>query len=124
VGRLPKLPERWIEKQITFPSQLFERLEGYAEKMERFIKPRFYPKNHLFDRLVGVVIILAGIILGLPLPPGGNFLPAVSIILLSVGYLEADGVAVFLGVAILLGMVGALIFMADFIVKYVGSLWG
>jgi len=124
VGRLPKLPERWIEKQITFPSQLFERLEGYAEKMERFIKPRFYPKNHLFDRLVGVVIILAGIILGLPLPPGGNFLPAVSIILLCVGYLEADGVAVFLGVAILLGMVGALIFMADFIVKYVGSLWG
>ena len=124
VGRLPKLPERWIEKQITFPSQLFERLEGYAEKMERFIKPRFYPKNHLFDRLVGVVIILAGIILGLPLPPGGNFLPAVSIILLCVGYLEADGVAVFLGVAILLGMVGALIFLADFIVKYVGSLWG
>ncbi len=124
VGRLPKLPERWVAKKISFPSQFFVRLEAYAEKLEKFIKPRFYPKSHLFDRLVGVAIVLAGVVLGLPLPPGGNALPAVSIILLCVGYLEADGLAVMVGGGLLLVILGVLVFMADWIAKYVGSLWG
>ncbi len=124
VGRLPKLPKRWISKKITFPSHIFVRLESYAEKLEKFIKPRFYPKSHLFDRLVGVAIILAAVVLGLPLPPGGNVLPAVSIILLCVGYLEADGLAVMLGGGLLLVILGVLVFMADWMAKYVGSLWG
>jgi hypothetical protein len=124
VGRLPKVPHRWASKKITFPGQLFHRLESYAEKLERFIKPRFYPKSHLFDRLVGVMIVMAGVILGLPLPPPGNMIPSVAIILLCIGYLEADGIAVFLGITVLLTMITGLVFMADWITKYLGTLWG
>lgn len=124
VGRLPKVPVRWASKKVTFPGQLFTRLEGYAKKLERFIKPRFYPKSHLFDRFVGLMILIAGIILALPLPPPGNMIPGVSIILLCIGYLEADGLAVFLGSAVLFAMIGTLLFMADWITKYVSTLWG
>jgi hypothetical protein len=51
-------------------------------------------------------------------------IPSVAIILLCIGYLEADGIAVFLGIAVLLTMITGLVFMADWITKYLGTLWG
>jgi hypothetical protein len=47
--------------------------------------------------LIGLVVLFMAIILILPLPPGGNFPPALACAVLGMGLVERDGVIVHLG---------------------------
>ncbi|MBY0395975.1 MAG: exopolysaccharide biosynthesis protein, partial [Thermoleophilia bacterium] len=46
---------------------------------------------------VGVVVLFMAIVLILPLPPGGNFPPALACAVLGLGLAERDGIIVLLG---------------------------
>ena len=85
------LPSRLLPKLLLATSRAFRRLE-------KLLKPRlFYPEYPAaFQRASGVLIIVCGLLLLLPLPvPFSNAFPAFTIILLAAAGLERDG-AVFI----------------------------
>ena len=86
-----ELPQRFLPKLLLTASRMFSRLE-------KLLKPRFfYPEfPAFFQRTSGVIIVVCGLLLLLPLPvPFSNALPAFTIILLAAAGLERDG-AVFI----------------------------
>jgi hypothetical protein len=107
LGRPPWLPRRVGERPIPHPT--FVRIVGAAERLfrrfERLIKPRlpFLHEHPGMQRLSGVVLVVTGALLSLPLPiPVSNFLPAFTIALLALGTLEEDGLLVAAGYVALL----------------------
>ncbi|RYZ12610.1 MAG: exopolysaccharide biosynthesis protein, partial [Alphaproteobacteria bacterium] len=50
--------------------------------------------------LIGVVILVMAVILILPLPPGGNFPPALACAVLGMALVERDGIIVLIGLAV------------------------
>lgn len=99
-GGLPRfvkrqqLDTRTLHKIIQAASKVFSYVERlFKPRLSRLFRPPFL-------NLIGVSIILSGMALSLPLPPMilfSNSLPAWAIILLSLGYLERDGLVVILG---------------------------
>jgi len=86
-----ELPQRFLPKLLLTASRMFTRLE-------KLLKPRLlYPEfPAVFQRASGVIIIVCGLLLLLPLPvPFSNAFPAFTIILLAAAGLERDG-AVFI----------------------------
>jgi hypothetical protein len=53
--------------------------------------------------LIGLVVLVMAVVLILPLPPGGNFPPAVACAVLGMGLAERDGVIVLLGMITSIG---------------------
>lgn len=103
VGVQPRLPKR--AKRVTIP---YERLKSivakgtwFAVKLERFVKPgrlRMLIESRFARRFVGAMIFSSGFFLGLPLPiPLTNTIPAYSLILLAIGWMEGDGGLILLG---------------------------
>lgn len=77
----------------------FYKIEKLLKFLEKFVKPRgkflnIHPKLQLLN---GAVLGLAGFFLALPLPPGTNFLPGWTALIMSLGILEEDGVFVVIG---------------------------
>jgi hypothetical protein len=68
-------------------------------RTETVIKPRlrFFARHPGFVKFNGAVISLLAILLGLPMPPGFNFPPALAIIVLAIGSIERDGVLIIIG---------------------------
>ena len=100
LGQNPWLPERVTSRVL--PARLLPKLLLAASRafgrMEKLLKPRlFYPEYPTaFQRASGVIIVICGLLLLLPLPvPFSNALPAFTIILLAAAGLERDG-AVFI----------------------------
>lgn len=60
--------------------------------MERLIRPRWPRPFDMAKRLTGIVVLLLGLTMILPVP-FGNVLPALTIVLLALTYLEEDGIA-------------------------------
>lgn len=101
------IPEKWRKKLL--PPGVVVKVLQKARKLfgfiERFVQNRgeFYLRLRPVRVLSGIFIVLCGLLLALPLPPGTNFPPALAIILLSLGMLEEDVVVVSLGyVAVLI----------------------
>ena len=102
-----ELPSRVLPNLLLAASRAFRRLE-------KMLKPRlFYPEfPGAFQRVSGVLIVLCGLLLLLPLPvPFSNAFPAFTIILLAAAGLERDGavfVACCVQFALCLGFFAAL----------------
>lgn len=62
--------------------------------VERLIRPRWPPPFQTAKRLTGVVTLLLGLTMILPVP-FGQVVPALVIMLLALAYLEEDGIALF-----------------------------
>lgn len=98
------LPRVVLEKSLN-PEQ-FRRLTATVlprlTRLERFVRPRYWPfyPNHA-DRIIGFIALVMGIVVTLPIPLG-NWLPALSTMLLGLALSERDGV--FLGVAVGVGV--------------------
>lgn len=116
LGQRPWLPQSILQRKIegrnlvrllTAGSRIFSWLEI-------FLRPRlaFVHTTWIFQRLTGVLIVISGALLLLPLPiPFSNILPAATVLLLAAGALERDGVFFFAGCllfAVDLGFFGAL----------------
>lgn len=64
----------------------------FLKKIEKYVKPRgrFHNERLLLSTFNGCILALSGFFLLLPLPPGTNFLPGLTVLLLSLGILEGD----------------------------------
>jgi hypothetical protein len=62
------------------------------EWVERLIRPRSPTLFHSTKRLTGMVMLLLGLTMILPVPLG-QLLPALVVMLLALAYLEGDGIA-------------------------------
>lgn len=95
----PHLP-RWLlglsMDGVRF-RRLVDRTEPLLLRLERWLRPRASPlADGPGERLVGVALIGLSVVLALPIP-FGNMPVALSIMLIALGLLEGDGVALLLG---------------------------
>lgn len=104
LGRKPKLPDFILHKEIKHKT--LERIVKVGlklcERMEKVAKPRmqFLRDHPSAVKLIGIGLASGGIQLLLPLPPViplSNTIPAISVVLLTVGLIERDGVFVLSG---------------------------
>lgn len=96
LGQRPWLPARLLERPL--PPRFLGRVLRGAGKVVRFLewflRPRleFLHEHFLYRRLAGVLIMVSGLYLVLPLPvPFSNGLPAWAVLLLAASALERDG---------------------------------
>lgn len=110
MGRKPKLPGFILGREIKYTT--LERIVGLGVKvcrmLEKAARPRMHFMRHskLAVNLIGVGLASGGMQLLLPLPPlipFSNTIPAVSVVLLTAGMIERDGVFVLLGYVVNVG---------------------
>ena len=95
----PSLPKAFTQRQIKSARahQVLGRCIQYVVFIEKWVKPRWtFMNKPIFTMALGLVITGLGFVMLLPLP-FSNFPPAVTIIILSIGQLERDGLTVFVG---------------------------
>lgn len=101
LGKGPWVPERWRSRKL--PQDLLLRMftvgERAAIRLEKVVRPRafVFHRSTWVRSVNGTLIILAGLLLAAPLPPGTNFPPALVIVLLAIGTLEEDGLFIAFG---------------------------
>lgn len=104
LGRKPKLPEFILQKEIKHKT--LERIVGFGLKLCQRIEKIARPRMHFLRdhpgavKLIGIGLASGGVQLLLPLPPLiplSNTIPGISVILLTVGLIERDGVFVLCG---------------------------
>jgi len=95
----------WLPRSVldrSIPADRFRQMTARAMPrllwLERLIQPRYWPfrSERAADRLIGVVALILGIAVTLPIP-FGNWLPAFSIFLLSLALSERDGLCLIAG---------------------------
>lgn len=95
LAQKPWLPEFLLKTKIHYGTLalLVEKGVWLASKVEKVLKPRllFLSAGEFHFRVHGLMFVCMGALLALPLPPGTNFPPALSIVLLSLGMMERDG---------------------------------
>lgn len=75
-----------------------ERFVPFLRIIEQVARPRFlFMTGTAGTILVGILILVMAIVLILPLPPGGNFPPALACAILGLGMVERDGLIILLG---------------------------
>lgn len=97
--------ELWLPRILTkrsFPRaaivNAFEKHQKRLVSIEKISKPRLLVlSGRLGTILIGTTILLMSIILILPLPPGGNFPPALACAIFGLGLAERDGVIILWG---------------------------
>jgi hypothetical protein len=102
VGRPPWVPKRLgkltLESSIVL--KICSGLERLLARLEHLVKPRGRAvcRHKGMRRLNGLLFLVLGFLLSLPLPiPFSNNLPAVAIFLISWGMLEEDAIVMSLG---------------------------
>lgn len=108
----------WLPKWVIdrpFKRERFEPIVYRAlrplEKLERLLKPRWrFLTIPLVERLIGLLLLLLAIVIALPIP-FGNILPAIAIVVISLGLIEGDGLMIAIG-----GVGGSLILVSMAIV--------
>jgi hypothetical protein len=79
----------------------FEKLAPRLEAVEKIAKPRLlFMTGKVGTVLIGLVVLFMALVLILPLPPGGNFPPALACAVLGMGLAERDGVIVLFGLVV------------------------
>jgi hypothetical protein len=98
----PWLP-RWLAKRSISGADfmtMVEKAMPHLLRAERTLRPRHEMlTSRTAERLVGVLCVILGVIVSLPIPLG-NQPPAVAIAVISLGLIEQDGVFVGAGVGI------------------------
>lgn len=103
------LPEWILKKQIqvsTFHT-VIEKLEPIMNKLTVLLRPRYQRfTTQKMERLVGIIAFLCSVSVTLPIL-FGNAIPSAAVLIMALGFLYKDGLAVILGMII--GIIGILI---------------
>lgn len=107
--RTPWLP-KWITRKTiagkTFITAI-EKLTPYLHFFERFTKPRLlYMTTSIGERFIGIFAFIFAISMALPIP-FSNTVPSAGIVVMALGLIERDGLAVKCGM--ILGSIGIFI---------------
>jgi hypothetical protein len=104
------LPDKMLDHPLL-AERVHSTLIMFSKKvcrLERFIRPRWhFTEAPIVDRFNGVVVVLLGIIIALPIP-FVNTGPALVIIIMALGLLERDGVVQILATIIGFSVLGAI----------------
>jgi hypothetical protein len=100
--------ELWLPGFLTKRSfsrvalvRAFEKLAPRLEAVEKIAKPRLlFMTGKIGTVLIGLVVLFMALVLILPLPPGGNFPPALACAILGMGLAERDGIIVLFGLVV------------------------
>jgi hypothetical protein len=95
----PWLPQ-WLMNR-TFRRKDFEKVVvlvlRYLRRCERVIRPRWQWATHPWvERFLGLLFFVLALVIILPIP-FGNMLPAIAIMVISLGLVESDGLLVVIG---------------------------
>ncbi|MFB2838856.1 exopolysaccharide biosynthesis protein [Floridanema evergladense] len=108
----PWLPDPLLDQ--PFSRELCEPIISgaisFLQQMEKFTEPR-WPifTTPLAEQGVGVALLILGVIIALPIP-FGNMLPAIAIVLISLGLIEKDGLIIAIS-ALITGITPALLLL-------------
>jgi hypothetical protein len=103
-GMKPSLPQVVLRRELKY--SLLEKIVNIGlklcSKLEKLVRPRmhFLQRWPGMQNLIGLGIASGGLLLCLPLPPIvplSNTIPALSVLLLTMGMIERDGLLVLLG---------------------------
>jgi hypothetical protein len=103
-GLKPSLPGFIVGREV--PHSMLEKMVNagvrLCVRMENLVKPRwfFLQRGPVMGRLLGLLMASGGIQLSLPLPPLiplSNTIPAISLVFLTAGMVERDGILIFCG---------------------------
>jgi hypothetical protein len=102
------VPRKWRELELAGPRQtkFLEGLMKLIRKLERFSKPRFrFLFNHWISNSVFGLLVIGGTVGAFLAPPftGLDTLPALGVVLISLGVLLEDIIVVAVGIAIGVG---------------------
>jgi len=123
----PRLP-KWLSNK-TFRRKDFEKavrqILRYLHRFEKVIRPRWqFATTPIVERWLGLLFVVLAIVIMLPIP-FGNFLPAIAIVTISLGLIEADGVLVVVGsiasVIILVIMAGAIAALFSWVLQWLNQ---
>ncbi len=112
------LPRRVLEWPLTEEhlETLRRRILPRLFWLEKFVRPRYWPLARGRDEaLIGILCVVLAVALIVPVPLG-NWLPALSITLLSLALLQRDGLL------LLFGLVVSTIALTIFVTVFLGTL--
>jgi len=95
----PWLPVWVREKNVSYNTlqAAITKVNSYLTKVEKHIKPRFnFINERSGERLVGFLCLISAITYALPVP-FANLLPVMSVLIVSLGFFNKDGLVVTLG---------------------------
>lgn len=99
-----KLP-RWLATR-AFPGKVLHKpllvASRCLQRIEPFLQPRleFVFASRALGVLIGITIIIGGLVVLLPLPPGTNFLSSLVSIIVALGMAARDGLVALAGVSL------------------------
>lgn len=96
------LPGILSKRSFSRPSLVsaLTKIRPQLEALEKICRPRLmFLTGGVGTVLIGLVVLVMAIVLILPLPPGGNFPPALACAVLGMGLSERDGIIVLAGIA-------------------------
>ena len=101
---LPAFISRRSIDGATFKT-IAHKVEPTLQRFERAIRPRYWPFHRaVADLLVGALALVLAIVLSLPIV-FGNWLPSLSIVIISLALMERDGLWLAAGVAVAIAAV-------------------
>ena len=113
------LPRRLRERRLNRETLArgVARALPYVRRIERMAHPRYWPgADAILSRIYGALVLFLGLAIMLPIP-FGNTMPAISIVLLSLGFTARDGLWVgagLLAAAIAVGIVAGFVVAVGF----------
>ncbi len=113
------LPRRLRERRLNRETLArgVARALPYVRRIERMAHPRYWPGGDgILSRIYGALVLCLGLAIMLPIP-FGNTMPAISIVLLSLGFTARDGLWVgagLLAAAIAVGIVAGFVVAVGF----------
>ena len=122
LGKDPWVPASWGKRVLsgTLIKGILTTVSKVLRVTEKVIAPRlkFFARHPGFVRINGGIIFVLAVLLALPMPPGFNAPPALAIMILSLGSVEKDGVAIIAGYV--LTSINALLFGAAVMLGFDG----
>jgi hypothetical protein len=122
------LPQRWCRLSVAGPSQqrFLNALMRMIRRLERISRPRFsFLFGHRLSHVVFGALVLGGTLGAFLAPPfsGLDTLPALGVVLLSLGVLLEDVTIVVAGLVVGAGGVLLEIFLGKAVVHWIGKLF-